>query len=156
MTDAFFMNLAIEKAKEGIRNGQTPFGAAVVKDNAVVVAAHNSVWRDGDPSAHAEVNAIRLAAKILGTIELVGCTMYTTCEPCPMCLAAIHWSKMERTVYGAEIADAAACGFQELFVPASEMVRIGKSPLRLEFPVMREECRELFALWKSTAKSKTY
>ena len=79
-----------------------------------MAATHNTVWRDLDPTAHAEVNCIRSAAKALQTISLSGCEMYSTCEPCPMCLSAIHWSKIDRVVFGATIADAAAAGFCEL------------------------------------------
>ncbi len=105
--DDRYMRLAIETAKEGIAAGQSPFGAVIVREGTVVVAAHNTVWRDTDPTAHAEVNAIRKAAARLGRIDLHDCTLFSTCEPCPMCLAATHWSKIERLVYGATIDDAA-------------------------------------------------
>src|SRR5262245_14130760 len=121
MDQQAFMWRAVEKAREGIAKGQSPFGAVVVSDGKVVAAAHNTVWLDTDPTAHAEINAIRQAATVLGSIALHGCTMYTTCEPCPMCLAAIHWAKIGRVVYGASIADAAAGGFTELRVPAKEL-----------------------------------
>src|SRR5947209_10405649 len=108
MDEQAFMWRAIEKAREGIGKRQSPFGAAVVRDGQVVAAAHNTVWLDTDPTAHAEVNALRQAAVALATIKLAGCVMYTTCEPCPMCLAAIHWAKLDRVVFGATIAAAAA------------------------------------------------
>jgi guanine deaminase len=148
MDEQAFMWRAVEKAREGIALGQSPFGAAVVKGGTVVAAAHNTVWRDTDPTAHAEVNAIRQAAAALGTIDLSGCTMYTTCEPCPMCLAAIHWAKFGRCVYGATIADAAAAGFTELHVPAKELARRGGSKLAIEDGLLREVCAALFARWK--------
>src|SRR5688572_12536560 len=97
------MRLAIGKADEGILAGQSPFGAVVVQDGEVVTAAHNTVWRDVDPTAHAEINAIRDAAARLQRIDLSGCMMFTTCEPCPMCLAAIHWAKFDAVIYGATI-----------------------------------------------------
>src|SRR5437763_16263183 len=106
MDEQTWMWRAIERAREGIAKGQSPFGAAVVSGGKVVAAAHNTVWLDTDPTAHAEVNAIRQAAAALGTIKLAGCVMFTTCEPCPMCLAAVHWAKFDRVVYGATIADA--------------------------------------------------
>jgi tRNA(Arg) A34 adenosine deaminase TadA len=150
MDEQTFMWRAVEKAREGIAKGQSPFGAVVVADDKVVAAAHNSVWLDTDPTAHAEVNAIRGAAATLGTIFLKGCAMYTTCEPCPMCLAAIHWSKISRVVYGCTIADAAAGGFTELHVPAKDLARQGGSRLLVEGGLLVDACRELFERWKQT------
>lgn len=155
-TDEEFMRLAIEKVREGIAAGQTPFGAVIVRDSQVVVAAHNTVWRDCDSTAHGEINAIRQAAHALNSIDLSGCTMYTTTEPCPMCLAASHWAKIDRVLYGATIADAAAAGFHELRVPAKMMVEVGGSPLRVEVGPLRDECRALFDLWKKTGLSRPY
>lgn len=148
MTDEDFMRLAIAKAREGIAAGQSPFGACIASDGHLIAVAHNSVWRDTDPTAHAEVNTIRLAAQGRGRIFLPDCVMYTTCEPCPMCLSAIHWAKIRRVVYGATIADAATAGFSELTLAASELVRLGRSPLIVEAGVCAEECRELFRLWR--------
>src|SRR3989442_10578597 len=124
MTDVDYMHLAIQKAQEGIAAGQSPFGAVIIKDDQVVAATHNTVWRDSDPTAHAEVNCIRRAASALQTIFLHGCRMYSTTEPCPMCLSAIHWAKIERVVYGASIADAAAAGFCELYVDAKKLAEM--------------------------------
>ena len=156
MTDEQYMQLAIQKGREGIAAGQSPFGAVVICDGQVVAAAHNTVWRDSDPTAHAEINAIRQAAAALRGIDLSVCTMFTTCEPCPMCLAAIHWSKINRVVYGATIADAAAAGFSELHMPAKQLAEAGGSALRVEAGPLREECRELFELWRNTGTSRAY
>src|SRR5471030_2867064 len=123
------MSLAIAKARDGIAAGQSPFGAIIVRGSEVVAATHNTVWRDTDPTAHAEVNCLRAAAKALSTIALNGCTLYSTTEPCPMCLSAIHWAKIDRVVFGATIGDAAAAGFKELFVPAKTLAEMGESPL---------------------------
>jgi len=150
------MSLAIAKTREGIASGQSPFGAVIVRGGAVVAATHNTVWRDLDPTAHAEVNCIRCAAKALAAIDLRGCEMYSTCEPCPMCLAAIHWAKIDRVVYGATIADAAAAGFCELHVDARVLAEMGRSPLRVEGGLLREECAGLFALWRDTGLCGTY
>src|ERR1700758_4307881 len=147
MNESDYMRLAIHKAQEGIALGQSPFGSAIVRGGEVVAVTHNSVWRDGDPTAHAEVNCIRTAAKALKTIFLHGCTLYSTTEPCPMCLAAIHWAKIERVVFGATIADAAAAGFCELHVDAKVLAEMGKSPLRVETGLLREECADLFTQW---------
>jgi tRNA(Arg) A34 adenosine deaminase TadA len=156
MSDEAFMRLAIEKCREGIAAGQSPFGTVIILGDRVVTAAHNTVLRDCDPTAHAEVNGIRAAAGALGTIRLAGSTLYTTCEPCPMCMAAIHWAKIDRVVYGATIADATAAGFSELAVPAEELARLGRSPLRVEVGPLRDECRALFALWKETGLARPY
>ena len=156
MTDNDAMRRAIEQAREGIRAGQSPFGALIVRGGAVLADAHNTVWRDSDPSAHAEVNAIRHAAASLRAIDLSGCTMYSTCEPCPMCLAAIHWSKIERVVYGATIVDAEAAGFTELRVAAADLARLGGSRLRVEAGPLRDECCKLFEEWKQIGLCKPY
>jgi tRNA(Arg) A34 adenosine deaminase TadA len=154
--DPNYMRLAIRKAQEGITAGQTPFGTVIVHGSDVVAAAHNTVWRDGDPTAHAEVNAIRQAAHALHSIALTGCTLYSTCEPCPMCLAAIHWAKIDRVVYGATIADAVAAGFCELCVDACKLAEMGGSRLRVETGPLRRECADLFAQWHAAGLSKPY
>jgi guanine deaminase len=156
MSETDHMRSAIEKARTGIDLGQAPFGALIVRGGKILAAAHNTVWRDSDPTAHAEMNAIRQAATTLGGISLAGCTMYTTCEPCPMCLAAIHWSKIDRVSFGASIADAAAAGFSELSVNAEVLAKMGGSPLKVESGMLRRECRALFALWKESPSRKAY
>jgi tRNA(Arg) A34 adenosine deaminase TadA len=156
MTNEQYMKLAIEKTKEGIFSGQSPFGAVIVKDGKVVASAHNRVWKTCDPTAHAEVTAIREAAKELNTIDLSGTVMFTTCEPCPMCLSAIHWAKIDTVYFGATIADAANAGFKELEFPAKELAKQGKSPLKVEDGLCREECAALFSLWKNAGLSHSY
>lgn len=159
MSESVFMLQAIQKTREGIAAGNSPFGACVVRQDKVVVCAHNTVWPDTDPTAHAEVNAIRLAAKVLGTIDLSGCVMYTTCEPCPMCLSAIHWSRIDRVVYGATIADAASAGFNELKFDAKRLAKEGGSKLvveQLSDPALCHQCAELFEEFRRAAKAATY
>lgn len=156
MDEKIYMEQAVKKTREGVDSGQSPFGAVVVKDGKVVAAAHNTVWKDTDPTAHAEVNAIRAASRALKTIDLSGTVMYTTCEPCPMCLTAIHWAKIDRVVFGATIADADDAGFSELTIAAKEMVRLGGSPLKVESGLLQKECAELFGYWKKQAKGKVY
>jgi guanine deaminase len=156
MTDADFMRLAITKTREGIDAGQSPFGSVIGRGGEVVAATHNTVWKTTDPTAHAEVNCIRATAAKLQSIFLNGCTLYSTTEPCPMCLAAIHWAKIDRVVFGATIVDAAAAGFHELFVPAKDLATIGKSPLKVESGLLQAECAALFDEWKRSGKARAY
>jgi guanine deaminase len=156
MSDEHLLRLAIAKAQEGIASGQSPFGAIIVRGAEVIAAAHNTVWRDSDPTAHAEINAIRQAAAKLKTINLSGLTMLTTCEPCPMCLAAIHWSKIDRVIFGATIADAQSAGFTELRVGAASLAQLGGSKLIVETGPCRDECSRLFEEWAATGLCRPY
>jgi tRNA(Arg) A34 adenosine deaminase TadA len=156
MTDEDFMRQAIRITREGIAAGQSPFGAVIVKDGVVVAATHNTVWRNTDPTAHAEVNCIRKAARALNTIFLHGCTLYSTTEPCPMCLAAIHWAKIDKVIFGAGIADAAEAGFGELYVAARALAEMGKSPLVVESGLLARECAALFGEWRAAGLCKPY
>lgn len=156
MTDQDYMRLAIEKTREGMAAGQSPFGSVIVKDGKVIAATHNTVWLTGDPTAHAEVNCIRAAAAALQTIFLHGCTLYSTCEPCPMCLSAIHWAKIDRVAFGATIADATTAGFSELHVDAKVLAEMGKSPVRVEDGLLNRECAALFGEWLKSGKAKLY
>ncbi len=154
--ESAWMRLAIEEARRGIEAGQSPFGAVIVRGGRLVASTHNTVWLDTDPTAHAEVNCLRLASKDLGTIHLEGCTLYSTCEPCPMCLAAIHWAKVDRVVFGAAIDDAAGAGFAELHVPAQTLAEMGRSPLVVEGGLLASECAGLFAEWKLDGLFRAY
>ena len=111
-----FMLQAIEVAQQNIEKGGGPFGAVIVKNGEVIVSIGNSVTIDNDPTAHAEVNAIRQACKQLGTFDLSGCEIYSSCEPCPMCLSAIYWAHIDTLYYGATKDDAAAAGFDDSFI----------------------------------------
>ena len=111
-----FMLEAIEEAKIGIhQNHGGPFGAVIVKDNQIIGRGHNRVPSTNDPTAHAEVTAIRDACHALGTFNLQGCSIYTSCEPCPMCLAAIYWARIDKIYYAADKEDAANIGFDDRF-----------------------------------------
>jgi tRNA(Arg) A34 adenosine deaminase TadA len=155
-TDEPLMRAAIEAARQGIAAGQLPVGGVLVRGGEIVATGHNTVWRDTDPTAHAEMNVLRQAVRHLSTIDLTGSTLYCTLEPCPMCLGASHWARVDRIVYGAGIADSAPFGFSELQVPAAELVRLGRSPLRLEGGLLAAECRQLFTLWKAAGLSRAY
>ena len=156
MSETDWMRRAIEIARQGIEAGQSPFGAVIVRDGELISCTHNTVWETTDPTAHAEVNAIRAAGKSLQSINFSDCEMFTTCEPCPMCLSAIHWSKLKRVVYGATIADAAAAGFSELEVPAKQLAEMGGSSLIVDDGLLREECRALFTEWQTAARCQGY
>lgn len=112
-----FLRRAIALATENVANGRGgPFGAVIVRDGKIVGEGANSVTATNDPTAHAEVNAIRAAAKTLGVFSLAGCKLYTSCEPCPMCLAASYWARLDAVYYGANSADAARSGFDDAFL----------------------------------------
>jgi len=153
---ARLMGHAIAICRRGIEGGQTPFGCTIARDGEVVASAHNTVWLDTDVTAHAEVNTIRAACRELATIDLTGCDLYTTCEPCPMCLAASHWARIRTVYYGATIADAAGAGFHELHLPAAELVRLGGSPLVVVGAIERDACRALFDAWQQGPGARSY
>ena len=148
MTDEDLMRRAIAAARQGIAAGQSPFGAVIARDGQVLIEAHNEVRAGSDPTAHAEVQAIRKACLALGTIDLAGCVMYATTEPCPMCFSAIHWAKLDRVVFGAAIADAESAGFSELTISNETMKEIGGSGLTIQPGVLADECAALFDEWK--------
>ena len=116
--DKAFMREAIRLATESVENGGGPFGAVVVKNGEIVAGAANSVTLDNDPTAHAEVNAIRKACRKLGTFNLSGCVVYTSCEPCPLCLGALYWAHIDRIYYGNSKKDAADIDFDDDFIYA--------------------------------------
>jgi guanine deaminase len=111
-----FILQTIELAVENVRRGGGPFGALVVRDSAVIATGVNLVTRHSDPTAHAEIVAIREACRVLGTFQLTDCDLYTSCEPCPMCLGAIYWARPARVFFAATQADAAAAGFDDAFI----------------------------------------
>jgi len=155
--DEKFMRLAIEKAREGMRGGQTPFGACIVSaDGRVIACEHNVVWHATDITAHGEVNAIRSACRAIDSIDLSGCTIYSTTEPCPMCFSAIHWARISRIVYGASIADAQAAGFNELAIANVVMKDAGGSPVDIAAGCLRDECVALFDEWKESGNARPY
>lgn len=114
--DAEFMEMAIRLSEDNIDNGGGPFGAVIVRDDEVIATGCNRVTADSDPTAHAEVNAIRKACSKLGTFSLKGCTIYSSCEPCPMCLSAIYWAGISRLCYGNTKDDAKAIDFDDSFI----------------------------------------
>lgn len=156
MRNPEFMRRAIAKARAGIAEGQTPFGACIVRDGRVLAAEHNAVWATTDSTAHAEVQAIRAACRALGTVDLSGCVIYSTCEPCPMCFSAIHWAKVSTIVFGARIADAQGLGFSELTIPNEAMKREGGSPVEIVAGFLRDECLALFREFAAKPDRRVY
>jgi tRNA(Arg) A34 adenosine deaminase TadA len=156
MSEKEFMRLAIRTAAAGIKKGQTPFGAVIVKAGKLISSAHNRVWQNTDSTAHAEINAIQAACRKLESIDLSGCTIYSTCEPCPMCFSACHWARIEKIVFGARISDAQAAGFNELKISGARLKKMGRSAVVMQGDFLRAESMELFALWKKQKNSAAY
>jgi tRNA(Arg) A34 adenosine deaminase TadA len=150
------MTAAVAAAEAAIEKGQTPFGSAILRAGAVVASAGNSVWRDTDPSAHAEVNAVRAACRSLGRIDLSDCVLYSTCEPCPMCFTTAHWARIPRIVCGASIADAARAGFNELALDNERIKGLAGLAVELVPGVRAEECRALFERWSRRPGARPY
>lgn len=151
-----YMRIAIEAAEEGIMHGQTPFGACIVKNGEVISSGHNQVWGATDITAHAEIRVIREACRKLGTVDLSGCVIYSTCEPCPMCFSACHWANISKIYYGAVIEDAKRAGFRELTISNEEMKELGNSPIDLEGGILQEDCTALFDKWLASGEARTY
>jgi guanine deaminase len=156
LTDADFMRLAIQKATEGVASGQTPFGACIARAGGLVSSAHNVVWQTTDITAHAEIHAIREACRKLSTIDLSGCVIYSTCEPCPMCFAACHWARISKIVYGANIQDALRSGFHELQIPNTRLKELGASPVEIVSDFLRDEAVALFHFFDQQPNKRTY
>jgi tRNA(Arg) A34 adenosine deaminase TadA len=153
---AELMRLALDKAREGVAAAQSPFGCAIARDGQLLAAAHNTVLATPDITAHAEVNALREACRAVRNHHLDGAIVATTCEPCPMCMAALHWARVQTVYYGATIADATRAGFNELQLPAAEMLRLGESSVVLVPGVLAEDCRRLIDDWAATADRVVY
>ncbi|WP_341526710.1 nucleoside deaminase [Nostoc sp. UHCC 0302] len=140
MKQEYFMNLALTEAKKG----DAPYGAVIVKDNEVVAAAHNTVSRDSDPSAHAEINVIRsLTAKIKNP-ALEGYSIYTTGEPCPMCATACIWTGLSEIVYGASIQDLISLNQSQINISCEEVIAKSFRKIKVIKGVLKNECLELF------------
>ena len=143
-----FMARAIALAIENVRSGRGgPFGAVVVKDGKIIAEGANDVTSTNDPTAHAEIIAIRKACAALKDFELRGCELYTSCEPCPMCLGAIYWARPDRIYFGAGAADAAAVGFDDSLI----YDEIPKPHAKRKIPtlqLMRDEALETFRAWQ--------
>ena len=153
---ADLMKLAIDKCRAGIAAGQGPFGCAIARGDQLLSVAHNTVRSTTDITAHAEINAIRMACLQTGQIFLDGAVVATTCEPCPMCTAALHWARVEVVYFGATIQDAKLAGFNELRVAAADVLELGGSQVKLVSGVCAQPCQELFADWQKGPHAQAY
>ena len=153
--DKIFMREAIRLASESVRRGGGPFGAVIVKDGKIVAGSSNRVTIDLDPTAHAEVNTIRQACRLLGTFDLSGCVIYTSCEPCPMCLGAIYWAHIDRIYYGNTRKDARDIDFADDFI-YEELDRPLEERTVPIVPLLRDEALQSFRLWSEKEDKTEY
>lgn len=153
--DRSFMREAIRLANESVRRGGGPFGAVIVKDGQIIAGSSNSVTIDNDPTAHAEVNTIREACRRLGTFDLTGCFIYTSCEPCPMCLGAIYWARISRIYYGNNRKDARDIDFADDFIYEELDKSLDERTVPI-IPMLRDEALESFRLWSEKTDKTEY
>ena len=150
------MREAVQLAIQAVNSGRGgPFGAVVVKDGQIVGRGSNQVTTTNDPTAHAEIIAIREACRSLGVFHLVGCELYTSCEPCPMCLSAIYWARIERYYFGCTAEDAAAIQFADDFIRRELSVTPAARAIPA-IPLMRKEALAAFASWQAKADRVPY
>jgi len=151
-----FMRRAIALAMQNVQSGSGgPFAALVAKDGRIVAEGSNRVTLTNDPTAHAEIVAIRGACAELNGFQLTGCDLYTTCEPCPMCLGAIYWARPAHVFYAGTAADAAAAGFDDAFI----YDELKRAPVERRIPmtqVLRDEALAIFSAWRSQANKMPY
>lgn len=154
--DEFFLMRAIELSRLGMKDGKGgPFGCVIVKDGVIIGEGSNEVLRTNDPTAHAEVVAIRKACMALGTFQLVGCDVYASCEPCPMCLGAIYWARPARVIYANTRSEAQTIGFDDAFI----YEEIGLDGRNRSIPfvhVPRQEALDVFIEWKNESEKQEY
>ena len=151
-----FMKMAIEFAEYNITNGLGgPFGAVIVKDGVLIAGSANKVIPENDPTAHAEMAAIRLACKKLNTYNLSGCEIYTSCEPCPMCLGAIYWARIDKIYYANTKVDAAEIGFDDYFIYEEMNCEMPNRKIPCE-QLLRDEAQKAFKNWHTSAVKKIY
>ncbi|MFA5232160.1 MAG: nucleoside deaminase [Candidatus Paceibacterota bacterium] len=145
-----FLKQAVQEGLKGVKSGEGgPFGAVIVKNNKVVAKAHNMVLKTKDPTAHAEINAIRKASKRLKTFDLSSCDLYSVSEPCSMCMSAIRWAKIRKTYFGCKRKDARKLGFRDESIDKAIDKTRGKN-------IDRKECLELFKVWENKGDKVMY
>ena len=149
-----YMRMAINEARKGIRNGHGgPFGAVIVKDGEVVGKGHNQVVKNNDPTCHGEIMAIHKACKKLGTFDLSGCELYTTGEPCPMCMSAILWANIEKVYYGCNILDTEDIGFRDKKFYEMQQIDARKAFVH---ELDRKQCLKLYGEYKRITDKVNY
>lgn len=150
-----FMRKAIELSLNNIKKGGGPFGAVIVKDGKIIATGVNRVTANNDPTAHAEINAIRKAAAKLKNFDLSGCEIYTSCEPCPMCLGAIYWAHLDKMYFANNKTDAQNAGFDDSFI--YEEINLKPEDRKLKSQqLLREEALAAFETWKNTTDKTEY
>ena len=151
-----FLSRAIQLSIDNVRSGKGgPFGALIAKGGSVVAEGVNRVTQTNDPTAHAEINAIRAACAALKSFELRGCELYTSCEPCPMCLGAIYWARLDRVYYAGLASDAAAAGFDDSFI-YREIAQPHPNRAIPMVQMMREDALAGFQSWQQSASKIPY
>lgn len=151
-----FMREAIALSEDNVKNGLGgPFGAVIVKDGKIIAKSANRVTTTNDPTAHAEVATIRLACQALQTFTLEGCVIYTSCEPCPMCLGAIYWARLDKMYYANTKSDAAAIGFDDQFIYEEIDLKLEERKLK-SVQILKEEAIVVFEQWKASTQRIDY
>ena len=150
-----FAQRAVEIARTSVAEGGLPFGTVIVKDNRIVAEGVNQVTLKNDPTAHAEMVAIRQACQKLGVFELKECELYTSCEPCPMCLGAIYWARLSRVYYGSLAEDAAQAGFDDSLI-YREIAKVHSERAIPMIQMMRQEALAAFRAWKDLPGTTAY
>ncbi len=150
-----FMARAIQLSEDNVKNGGGPFGAVITKGEEIIAEGFNMVTKNNDPTAHAEVTAIRNAARTLDTFDLSGCTIYTSCEPCPMCLAAIYWAKIDKMYFGNTKKDADSIGFSDDFIYKEIDKPVHERQL-VSVQMMNAEALKAFKLWEEKDDREEY
>lgn len=149
------MTRACQLAEESVKQGGGPFGAVIARNGEIIAEGSNNVTIDHDPTAHAEVTAIRNATRKLGTHDLSGCEIYTSCEPCPMCLGAIYWAHIDKIYYGNDRKDAARIGFDDDFIYKELELKPSERSLPSEI-FMQEEAKAAFDMWMNKEDKNEY
>ncbi|MGM9692862.1 MAG: nucleoside deaminase [Alloprevotella sp.] len=155
MNQEELMREAIRLASANVENGGGPFGAVIARGGEIIATGVNRVTANCDPTAHAEVSAIRAAAQKLGTFNLSGCEIYSSCEPCPMCLGAIYWARLDRLFYGNTKADAARIGFDDAFIYKELALPLSERTLRAE-QLLGKEAIATFEAWERKTDKTPY
>ena len=155
MTNKELMRRAIELSKDSVRHGGGPFGAVIAKNGEIIAEGSNCVTIDNDPTAHAEVATIRKACKELNTFDLSGCEIFTSCEPCPMCLGAIYWAKLDKIYYANDRKDAADIGFADDFIYEELHLKPQDRQKPSEI-LLRDEAIEAFRMWQEKEDKTEY